>query len=220
MRVLVLVAVLLLALPAAALPVLPLAGRVIAIDPGHGGADPGALDFYERNGRACPWVDCPDEAELDLRIGLLTAQLLEARGATVVLTRSSDATVSLASRVAQANAADADLFVSIHHNSCCGGRGTETFYYGAGASYSVQGKALARELQERVVDAMGTHDRGIHADADWLGYHLYVLRYTRMPAALVEVAFMDHESDYDSAVLPTSSALVAQAVADAVEARL
>lgn len=209
----------LLAGSATALPfLLPLSGFVVAIDAGHGGADPGATDDYQRRGVACPDLfGCPDEGALNLAAAQWARDILEWRGATVVMTRDSDETVSLASRVAMANDADADLFVSIHHNSG-GGEGTETFYYGDGASYSVQGRALAQELQTRVTDALGTRDRGIHADQDWLGYHLYVLRFTRMPAALVEVAFMDDQSDYDTA--RGAAFDVGSAVADAVEARL
>lgn len=204
---------------ATALPLFfPLSGFVVAIDAGHGGTDTGATDVYQRRGVACPDpFGCPDEEALNLAAAQWARDLLEWRGATVVMTRDADETVSLASRVSMANEADADLFVSIHHNSG-GGRGTETFYYGDGPSYSVQGRALALELQARVVDALGTRDRGIHADEDWLGYHLYVLRYTRMPAALVEVAFMDDQGDYDTA--RGAAFDVGSAVADAVEARL
>lgn len=196
----------------------PLAGYTVAIDAGHGGSDPGAIDHYQRNGRACPDLfGCPDEETLNLDAARWAADMLESRGARVVRTRDADETVSLARRVATANDADADLFVSIHHNSG-GGDGTETFYFGSGATYSVQGKALAEELQDRVVGTLGTRDRGTHADKDWLGYHLYVLRYTQMPAALVEVAFMDDQSDYDTA--RNAAFDVGLAVADAVEARL
>ena len=221
MRFTVLVVPILLAAGAAnGLPaLLPLAGHVVAIDPGHGGSDPGARDYYAVNGETCPYLfGCPDEKDLNLEAALWARDLLELRGATVVMTRDADETVSLASRVAIANDADAELFVSVHHNSCCGGEGTESFYYGYGATYSAQGRALASELQDRVVAALGTHDRGIHADRDWLGYHLYVLRYTQMPAALVEVAFMDDEEDYAAA--HDAALQVGLAVADAVEARL
>lgn len=197
----------------------PLAGRTIVIDAGHGGTDPGARDHYEVKGAFCPWISCPDEKDLNLRAALWARDLLKAQGASVVMTRETDVTVSLAQRVAVANAANADLFVSVHHNSCCGGRGTETFYYGEGATYSVEGKALAREIQDRVVANLGTYDRGIHADADWLGYHLHVLRYTRMPAALVEVAFMDSQADYDRALRPDAAILVGEAIEAAVVER-
>lgn len=220
MRALPVLAVLALATPALALPIFPLAGVVIAIDAGHGGTDPGARDYYEVKGLPCPWLSCPDEKQLNLRAALWARDLLAASGADVVMTRETDATVSLATRVAIANDASADLFVSIHHNSCCGGHGTETFYWGSGSTYSVQGKLLASAIQESVVDALGTHDRGIHADKDWLGFHLYVLRYTKMPAALVEVAFLDDREDYDRVASPDAALLTGDAVADAIEERV
>lgn len=155
-----------------------LAGHVIVLDPGHGGSDPGSEGFDL------------EEKEVVLDVALRLQELLEAEGATVLLTRTTDTDVSLADRVAVANENDADRFVSIHANNCggCGGHGTETYYH---SSLSTSSKAhdLAHKVQDHVVSLLGTSDRGVK-QADF-----YVLRETVMPAVLTELAFLDHEED-------------------------
>ncbi len=102
----------LLALPAgaeqAALVRAEQAALVVVLDPGHGGKFPhdGA---HGRSGLV--------EKDVSLAVAQKTKELLEAAGATVVLTRESDDDVSLADRARVANDAGADLFLSIHCNS-------------------------------------------------------------------------------------------------------
>jgi len=170
----------------------PLTGKVIAIDPGHGGNDSGATGI---DGSAFP-----NEEDFTLDIGLRVKELLEAAGATVVMTRESDVDVSLQERCDIANNANADIFVSIHMNSAAteSAWGTETFYWAENDTvYSAEGKALAEYIQSRVVSRLGTYDRGIKGDKPYLGYHLYVLDNTYMPAILVEVAFISNQSDFN-----------------------
>jgi N-acetylmuramoyl-L-alanine amidase len=91
----------------------PLTGRVIVIDPGHGGrGDPGCSSRFGLK-----------EAHVNLMVGLRLAALLRADGADVILTRttdsfvaSDDAVTDLAARAQVANDHKADLFLSIHHN--------------------------------------------------------------------------------------------------------
>ena len=89
----------------------PVEGKVIVIDPGHGGT--AATDSY----RVGP--DGEREEWIDLRVGLLLRDLLEERGAKVLMTRTEDVIVLLADRSKLAVDNNADLFVSIHHNSAC-----------------------------------------------------------------------------------------------------
>jgi len=81
--------------------------RVIVIDPGHGGDDPGAVSV----------VDGRFEKQFTLDMALRLAPLLMAEGWQVFLTRTNDVAVSLAGRVAFAESHKADLFVSLHFNS-------------------------------------------------------------------------------------------------------
>lgn len=86
-----------------------LAGKVIVIDPGHGGS--AATDSYRQGptGEREEWID--------LRVSILLKQLLEEKGAKVLLTRSEDITFPLAARPKLAVDNKADFFVSIHHNA-------------------------------------------------------------------------------------------------------
>jgi N-acetylmuramoyl-L-alanine amidase len=90
----------------------------IVIDPGHGGHDPGGRG----NGIA--------EAALVLDVAMRLEQLLTARNFEVVLTRRTDAYVTLEERTALANRSDADLFISIHANAstAASARGVETYF--------------------------------------------------------------------------------------------
>lgn len=87
---------------------------MIVIDPGHGGPEPN--DF-----RLSPVLDSNGhrlrEAEVNLQVAIITAELLMGAGVPVILTRTSDVAVSLEERVAIARMAKADLLLSIHHNS-------------------------------------------------------------------------------------------------------
>ena len=79
----------------------------IFLDPGHGGED--------RDGVG-PAGDVV-EADVNLRVALLLRDYLKKAGANVLLSREDDRTVPLEARAQQANAASADVFVSIHHNA-------------------------------------------------------------------------------------------------------
>lgn len=99
---------------------LPLAVRTIVLDAGHGGQDPGAV----RDGVI--------EKEVTLDLVRRLRLLLQAEGFEVVVTRSTDRTLSLVERAKLANDVAGDLFVSIHINSVRTPqkRGIETYYLG------------------------------------------------------------------------------------------
>lgn len=80
--------------------------RKIVLDPGHGGADPGAIG---RSGLR--------EKDVNLDVAKRLARLLRQARVEVVMTRSSDSTVSLERRVEIANNAQPDIFISIHSNA-------------------------------------------------------------------------------------------------------
>lgn len=93
----------------------------VLLDPGHGGSEVAAVG---PNGLS--------EKDLNLDVALITAELLRERGYSVALTRTADIRLPIASRAAQANALEPDLFISIHHNGGFPGRssvpGTQTYY--------------------------------------------------------------------------------------------
>ena len=98
---------------------------------------------------------------------------------------------SLHEVVSASNRADAEVFISIHCNACNGSaNGTEVWhFYGSG-----EGEKLADCIQNQIVDALGTVDRGVKGAKPGVN-GLYVLNNTDAVAVLVELAFIDNESD-------------------------
>ncbi|NJO40592.1 MAG: AMIN domain-containing protein [Cyanobacteria bacterium CRU_2_1] len=166
---------------------------VVAIDPGHGGRDPGAVGI---NGL--------QETDIVLDIGVQVASLLEEQGVTVVLTRQDDREIDLEPRVQAANQAGADLFISIHANAISLSRpdvnGVETYYY------SDSGLGLAQVIHEIIVDRTDSRDRGIRFA------RFYVLRNTSMPAVLLEVGFVTGEIDAPRLADPEFRQQMAEAI--------
>ncbi|WP_411876064.1 N-acetylmuramoyl-L-alanine amidase [Vulcanococcus limneticus] len=165
-------------LNAGSLPQVPRGRFKVVIDPGHGGPDPGAVGIGGLR-----------ETDVVLDVGLQVAQLLQARGVQVLLTRTSEVDVDLPPRVALANNSGADLFLSIHANALSMARpdvnGIETFYFQSSLS-----RALAQAVQEQVLAiSPGSPDRGVRPG------RFFVIRRTVMPSALVEMGFVTGQID-------------------------
>ncbi len=177
-----------------------LAGKVIVVDPGHGGTETGAM----ANG-CC-------EKFLNLSVAQRVQELLKQAGAIVLMTRKSDTLVALKERPIFANNHSADLFVSIHHNAMGSANkisGTETFFHADDGS----SRALANCIQSEVVAANGLPDRGVKSDyIRYPGIGFAVLRGATMPAALTEVAFLDHAGDAACVVDSAFQRKVAEAI--------
>ncbi len=224
---------LLLALVAAlcALPSPALAARVF-LDPGHGGAYPGAV------------YSGAEEQYVNLLIALEARSVLQSRGHSVSMSRTGDTTVcstdiatwhwddddeqyylyeddttgaypipydDLQARCDKANSAEADIFISIHNNAG-GGTGTETYYNSwETATDTGPSKTLATYLQTEIVASAGTTNRKV----DDVGY--YVIRWANMPAALVEVAFLDSTTDRTKLLSLDFRHKVAVGIANAVD---
>jgi N-acetylmuramoyl-L-alanine amidase len=150
----------------------PLAGRIIALDPGHppiGATGPTGL--YE--------------GDAVLAVAQQLRAILESRGATVVMTRTSAGPVPLGDRAITARRANADAFVSVHLNAYPDGvnplrarNGTNTYFF------FDQAEPLARAVQRGLVRQVGLPDMGINYD------NLAVVRQSWMPAILCEAAFL------------------------------
>ncbi|MFH0792995.1 MAG: N-acetylmuramoyl-L-alanine amidase [bacterium] len=128
----------------------PLAGKIVCIDPGHGGT--AATDQYRvgQAGEREEWID--------LRVGLILQDLLLQRGARVVMTRAEDTAVGLKERADLAVNNHADVFVSIHHNATADRSvNFPIIYYHGKASENQASVELGRCLALRVREAM--HDR-------------------------------------------------------------
>lgn len=161
-----------------------LSGKIICLDPGHGGSDPGAI------GEAGTL-----EKDNTLAISLSLKDKLEANGATVVLTRDSDTDITypgasnndeLGARVDIANETNADVFISIHNDAFTNSAssGTTTFHYGDTESIE-----LATQVQKCLTVNLGTKNRGVQFAS------FYVIRYADMPSILVETAFITNPEE-------------------------
>ncbi len=148
----------------------------IAIDPGHGGVDPGAIGEGLR------------ESEVALAISLFLRDELAGCGHDVLMTRETDVFIPIGERCRLANTWKADLFLSIHCNAASNpqAHGMELLIYPG----SVRGRDLAGHIWEPLLQLPNLRDRGIKARDD-----LGVLRMTAMPAVLVETAFISNEED-------------------------
>jgi len=156
-------------------------GRVIVLDAGHGGTDPGAIGPTGVR-----------EKDVNLAITLEVARLLRQQGAEVILTRQSDVFVELLQRAEIANQAGADVFVSIHANANVdrSKHGTSTYWWPY-PDVMTPGQIAARE---RLAGALQTALQG-ELERYELGLYqarFAVLRATNMPSALVEVAFISN----------------------------
>ena len=103
-----------------------LKNKLIAIDPGHGGSEPGAV------------VGSVKEKDLNLDIGLKLKKLLEESGARVFMIRDDDTFVSHFVRAGMANEVDADVFISIHNNSAGSGASVLKLYISQNLKKSIR----------------------------------------------------------------------------------
>lgn len=166
----------------------------MVIDPGHGGRDPGAVG-----------IGGLQESGIVIDISQQVADLLEQQGVQVRMTRTTDVEVDLAPRVNMANQANATVFVSIHANAISLSRpevnGVETFYYSSG-------RGLADSIQSSILEAIPEmNDRRVRQA------NFYILRNTRMPAALVEVGFVTGADDAPRLRDPAFRSRMAAAIA-------
>ena len=151
----------------------------VFLNAGHapnGNPDPGACGFGLR------------ECDVAKNVADLVEKYLTTAGVEVIGSLQSD---SLREVVSASDRSGADVFISIHCNACNGvAQGTETWhFYGSSA-----GEKLAQCIQNQIVDALGTVDRGVKGAKPGVN-GLYVLSNTDAVAVLVELAFIDHAGD-------------------------
>ena len=165
---------------------LPLLGKVIYLDPGHGGADPGAIynDLYESN--------------LNLQISLKIEKELEKNGAIVYLTRYDDYDLSvknainrkrsdLSRRANIINESNADIYLSIHLNSDVSStwQGAQAFY----DKINERNEILAKIMQEQFKIDLKTNREYKEIN----GHYLY--QRVKIPGVLLEVGFISNPNE-------------------------
>lgn len=163
-----------------------LKNKVIYIDPGHGGVDPGTIykNIYEK--------------DINLKISLNLKEKLEEKGAKVYLTRSDDYDLSvtntinrkrsdLSRRTNAINKSNCDLYLSIHLNSESTGtwRGPQVFYDDVNSS----NQEIALVIQKYLNKLFGT-DREYKLVND-----LYLEKRVKVPGVLIEVGFLSNSND-------------------------
>lgn len=170
-----------------------LAGKTIVIDPGHGSVQPGGWTDPGAIGKTLKVM----ERDVNLDVALKLQQLLTQQGAKVVMTHITGRTyLSLAGRADIANNLGADIFVSIHSNSNDNRAisGTSVYYYAPTwhselSSQRWLRQRLAWSIQDELVKAGGRTDLGIMEES------FAVIRETKVPSVLVEMAFLSNPEE-------------------------
>lgn len=171
---------------------LPITNKIIGIDPGHGGVDPGAVS---KNG--------VKEDEINLKIALKLKRFIEQSGGIAVLTRDTDKglytdksktlrqmkTEDLKARKELIINSTSEVFVTIHLNSF-----TRSKYYGAQTFYNEkyeESKKLAYIIQEELRNVLDSENLRIPAQRD----DVYLLQDMNIPTVLVEAGFLSNEQE-------------------------
>lgn len=168
---------------------LPLDGKVIVLDAGHGGPDGGASSSGDE----------VIEKYVALSITEKLRDYLQEQGATVVMTRNGDydladegmkgysrrKSVDLRRRVEIINTSNADLYLSIHLNALpnSSSKGAQTFYYGS----LIENERFAKYVQAELRESLNN----THRLAKIIN-HVYLMKYSKVPGALVEVGFLSN----------------------------
>ena len=166
---------------------LAVASKVIIVDPGHGGFDPGK-----------PGITGEDEKDLNLKIGLKLRDYLEQAGAVVIMTRTTDDDVDGMDGVKYKSkdmverkklSEGGDILVSIHQNSFTqpSVKGAQVFYN----QKSDKGKKLAEIIQKSIKEqASPDNKRAAKSNTNY-----YVLKATNIPAVIVECGFLTNPEE-------------------------
>ncbi len=180
-------------------------GRVIVLDPGHGGSDSGAIG-----------PSGVTEKSVSLAVSLKAQKLLINSGYRVVMTRTTDIDVAapgvsdaveLQARVDKAPP-NADIFISVHCNAFSNthANGVETYH----APGAVKGSRLARLLNEELERLGGLNNRGVKAA------RFYVMTHTKCPASLIELGFITNPREEQLLASNDYQQKLAQAITNAV----
>ena len=162
-----------------------LSGKIITLDAGHGGSDPGAIGS-----------DGTKEKNITLAITKAVKELLEKKGAKVYMTRTTDVDVygpnasdadELRARVNVGEKYNSDLFVSLHVNSSVNKNvgGFSTYYY----PKTSNDLRIAKSIQDKLTANFGVDDLGVRQA------NFYVIKRISMPATLVEMCFISNEKE-------------------------
>ena len=185
--------------------------QVIAVDPGHGGTDPGMIG-----------VDGLEEKGINLEISMKLSELLKEKGYRVVMTRKEDKGLSdpsasnkkaqdMQRRIAFLEEANPVLTVSIHQNSFSDQnvRGPQVFYY----ENSVEGKNLAEKIQKSMNKSLAPkRPRMIKANTSY-----YLLKRSKVTLVIVECGFLTNSEEAELLKTETYQQKAAEAIAEGID---
>lgn len=184
---------------------LPLQGKVIVVDAGHGGLDPGTVykDIYEK--------------DINLKISLYLEQYLSEYGASVILTRNSDDDLSngvtnhrkktdFDNRIKIINNKYTDMYLSIHLNYLASSK-----YYGAQVFYNNDNKVLAETIQTYINKVLNS-DREIKA----IPVSIYMYSRLNKPGVLIECGFLSNANERGLLITDNYQQKIAKTIAESI----
>jgi N-acetylmuramoyl-L-alanine amidase len=177
--------------------------KIVVIDAGHGGTDPGAV------------AGGVHEKSINLVISNYVKALFDgSENYKVYYTRTTDVNKSLQYRTDLANTLEADIFVSIHNNAMNtpAFQGMETLYMPGGSTTKLSSISIAKIFHETLLPIVDVADRGLKPRDG-----LYVLRHTKMPAIILELGFMTNPNDLAKLTNPEVQQRVAEGIYQATE---
>jgi len=173
---------------------------LVIVDAGHGGKDPGAVGKQSK------------EKDITLAISLLLREELRRRNVSVYLTRDKDIFLSLEDRCRIANNLSASYFISVHINSAVNlqAKGYEVYCYRIKNNNTITKAGI---LAQSILDTfrknlVGFVNRGVKEA------NFYVLKYTKMPAVLVECGFISNLEEEKRLMKNETQLLIAQSIAE------
>ncbi|PLR77932.1 N-acetylmuramoyl-L-alanine amidase CwlD [Bacillus sp. V3-13] len=169
---------------------LPLSGKIILLDPGHGGPDGGAGTMQVL------------EKDIALKVSLKLREYLQEQGALVIMTRETDKDLAdkgtrgysrrkaedLKKRLKMINESEADFYASIHLNAIPSSRwsGAQTFY----SPKIKENKKAAKFIQDELRRNLENTDRKAKAISN-----VYILKHAKKPGVLVEIGFLSNPGE-------------------------
>lgn len=180
--------------------------KVIVIDAGHGGVDPGTIGFtgsYEK--------------DINLAISRKLAEKLKEAGYKIISTRDDDTYVENIERADLANKKRARVFISIHGNALennTSTHGLQVLYYPSRTSTigDPDNNELAKIMMASLIDGTGAVDKGIKERKE-----LIVLNQTKMPAMIIECGFLSNEREEELLLTDSYQNKIVDSVVDGLE---
>ncbi len=160
----------------------PLVGITIMVDPGHGGAETGAIG---------PLGLKYAEKDMNLDNGFRLKAELEALGATVLMTRTADVDLSLAERLKASKEARPDMFISVHANAMPDNVDMNQYFGFSTYHREAHAHSLAQIILDHTTTTLGRKNRGIHQK------NFYVVKGTWTPSMLIECGFVPNPVEFE-----------------------